>query len=407
MPLTTEFKHNVVRFLSNQLDQHSLEAFLEELQQVDKDELVAYLTILGIEDSDWKQITDKRPNLWHGKLNRLWENIDIATSQGAVPMATLSPKKNKRTLQFRILTGVAATLLAVFGLYWYLAAPPSPDELPITSPATVYSSENISKITLPDGKVVVIQENVPGTVYQDEDIHIVRAETGELKLLYANQAQQQANQQMNRIHTSKGGFTKFLLEDGTKVYLNSESTLRFPLAFKTGKREVYLEGEGYFEVVKNPAAPFVVHTANQAVEVLGTTFNIKSYPGENSMATTLIEGAVNVRLEDAPNPKRVMLKPGEQATVHNQQIHVQSVRTEEYVGWIQNRFIFSRTPLEDVLRDIERWYDIEFVHNGAIPPILIEGSLSKNVALDQLLTVLSVNTSYKFSMKGRRIFMDM
>ncbi|MFD2557175.1 FecR family protein [Sphingobacterium tabacisoli] len=407
MPLTTEFKHNVVRFLSNQLDQHPLEAFLKELQHVDKDELVAFLTTLGLDDSDWEQIADQRPQLWHGKLNKLWENIDIATASGTVPTSTLSPKKNKRTLQFRIWTGVAATLLTVFGLYWYLTAPPSPEELPLTSPATVYSSENISKITLPDGKVVVIQENMPGTVYQDEDIHIVQSETGELKLLYTNEGQQQANQQMNRIHTSKGGFTKFLLEDGTKVYLNSESTLRFPLAFKAGKREVYLEGEGYFEVVKNPAAPFVVHTAKQAIEVLGTTFNIKSYAEENTMATTLIEGTVKVRLEDTPTPTSVMLRPGEQATVHSQQIQVQPVRTEEYVGWIQNRFIFSRAPLEEVLRDIERWYDIEFVHKGAIPPILIEGSLSKNVALDQLLTVLSVNTSYKFSMKGRRIFMDM
>ncbi len=400
MPLLPEFEDQLQRFLNNQLDKEEFDSFFQELSQVDDHELSSYLTNWGLKDESSLATSAKTQAIWDAKLNKLWADlplpVQVREKKSIIPFIS-----RKRWVS---LTGIAASLICVFSLAFYFWKGQSQEEN--RTAATTYPSENISQITLPSGEVISIQDSISGSLYKNDELEIVRIDNGELQFVYKKLDLAQLGNQFNSIHTSKGGFTKFQLEDGTKVHLNSESTLRFPLAFAKYKREVFLDGEGYFEVVKNKEAPFRVHTAKQHIEVLGTTFNVKSYPNESQETTTLVEGTVKVTGADRPLVDKVILHPDQQATIHEQSIQVQQVSPEEYTGWVSKRFIFSGTALEVVLRDIERWYDINFEYEGALPDIRIEGNLSKDVPLDKLLKVLSINTKYNFSMKGRRVYME-
>lgn len=400
MPLLPEFEDRLQRFLNNQLDKEEFDSFFQELSEVDDNDLSVYLTEWGLKEEFSLAKSAETQVMWDAKLAKLWKGLPHP-AETTEATATIPLIRSKRWLA---LSGIAAGLLCVLAVSVYLWKGQSQEEQ--RSASTTYPSENISQITLPSGEVISIQDSISGSLYKNDELEIVRIDNGELQFVYKNHDLATLNNQFNSIHTSKGGFTKFQLEDGTKVHLNSESTLRFPLTFAKDKREVFLDGEGYFEVVKNKEAPFLVHTAKQDIEVLGTTFNVKSYADEMQETTTLVEGLVKVTGVDEPLVDKVILHPDQQATIQEKNIRVQQVSPEEYTGWVSKRFIFSGTPLEVVLRDIERWYDIKFAYEGKLPAIRIEGNLSKDVALDKLLKVLSINTTYNFSMKGRRVYME-
>lgn len=401
MALTSIFKQKLVAFLNNRLDSASILLFSEELEHVDQDELISELAEMGIDDDAWRKIAVSHQPLWDQKLVNIWENIASQSAKEEMPTLKVTTRSSPNIWYW-----LAAVLLAAtFVGYQYLKHSYK-EELPSISPAEIYASQNISQITLPDGRVLIINDSLQGLVYEEDQFYIRRTATGELQFEYTGQAASNQGQLMNAVQTSKGGFTVFQLEDGTKVHLNSESSLRFPLSFRKDRREVHLVGEGYFEVVKNKAAPFIVNTDNQQVEVLGTVFNMRSYPNENKEATTLISGSVKIHNERLTTAEGVILKPGEQALISSQGLQVQQVNIDEYTGWVQKRFVFSGTALALVLMDIERWYDVEFVHEGAMPAIRIEGNISKDVPLERLLKVLEMNTKYTFSMKGRRVFMN-
>ncbi|GHE31436.1 FecR family protein [Sphingobacterium griseoflavum] len=402
MPLLPEFEDLLQRFLTDQLRSEEFDSFFNQLAEVDDNDLAAYLAAWGVQQDFHLRPQIKDQAMWEAKLGKLFNELPVDIQEAETRSTLLRTKR----IKFLGLSAIAATLILAFSFAFYFwQSETTPTPLP-TSASTTYPADNVSQITLPNGEIITIQDSTAGPLYKNNELEIVRVENGELRFVYKNQHLAAQAQQFNSIHTSKGGFTKFQLEDGTKVYLNSESTLRFPLLFAADKRDVFLEGEGYFEVVKKPNAPFHVHTANQHIEVLGTTFNIKSYHNENQETTTLVEGSVKVKGIHLQQPQDVLLLPAQQATIDTKAIQVHQVSPEEYTGWVNKRFVFSGTPLEVVLRDIERWYDIKFEYEGELPNIRIEGNLSKDVALDKLLKVLSINTKYDFSMKGRRVYME-
>lgn len=401
MPLTNKFKQTLNAFLNNQLDSESILIFLKELEEVDQAALIAVLTEMGVDDNAWKNISALHQPLWDKKFAQLWEGLALQAKEEENIVLQMAPKSSRRLWYW----AAAVLLSTAFVGYLYLKSSYK-EELPILSPSEIYASKNVSQITLPDGRVLLIQDSLQGLVYQDDQLHILRTATGELKFEHTGQALSAHSKPMNTIQTSKGGFSVFQLEDGTKVHLNSESSLRFPLAFGKDRREVHLVGEGYFEVVKNKQSPFIVHTENQHLEVLGTVFNMRSYPNESNEETTLITGSVKIHNERLNLGEEVLLKPGQQARVNEKDIQVQQVNPAEYTAWIQQRFVFSGTALSVVLLDIERWYDVGFEYEGTIPSIHIDGNISKDVPLEHLLKVLELNTHYKFSMKGRRVVMS-
>lgn len=205
------------------------------------------------------------------------------------------------------------------------------------------------------------------------------------------------------IYVPKSGEYTLWLADGTKVYLNSETRLTFPSYFDGDTREVELLGEAYFEVQKS-AKPFIVHTANQQVEVLGTTFNVNAYQDDLHINTTLVEGSVQILTQFDSKP--VTLTPGQQLRLDKAsgETSVQKVNTEIYTAWVKGEFVFRNQPLGEILSQLARWYDftVEF-KDLSIRDMKFTGSAEKKRTLDYLLNQIKTVTDIKYRDEGAKI----
>lgn len=222
-------------------------------------------------------------------------------------------------------------------------------------------------------------------------------------LKYAPVAQQLNSnvKALNVLVTPKGGQYKIMLPDGTKVWMNAASTLRFPLAFDGGVRMVEIEGEAYFEVAKDKSKAFKVRSSDQLVEVYGTHFNINSYPEEARIVTTLLEGSVAV--SDLKSGKQLMLKPGQQAVLANG-LSVSAGQMEEAVAWKEGYFLFEHEELGSIMRKVSRWYNIETqFKNEELKHVRFGGTVDRFQNLGDVLRMLELTGNVKFKIEGRTV----
>lgn len=206
------------------------------------------------------------------------------------------------------------------------------------------------------------------------------------------------------IEVPLGGQYQIRLTDGTKVWLNALSKLSFPTVFKDNKREVSLEGEAYFEVAENKTKPFFVHTDIQKVAVLGTSFNINSYDRQNHI-TTLISGSLAV----SSHGQQVLLTPGTQSQIQGSKLLKQTVDTEVISAWKDGLFVFTKEPLESIIKKLERWYDAEFVFQPGAESLktkTFSGSLSRDSNLSEIINLFKITESINFEINGRRVFIN-
>lgn len=205
----------------------------------------------------------------------------------------------------------------------------------------------------------------------------------------------------NTITVPKGGQFQVVLSDGSKVWLNSASSITFPTAFSKIERKVNITGEVYFEVAKNKHLPFRVTAGKQIVEVLGTHFNINAYSDEPSIKTTLIEGSVKV----SANTQSAFLKPEEQSTILNSsssKITVNTVDVDDVLAWKNGNFQFEKVEIPVILREAARWYDVNVKYEGEMPQKRFTGSISRSVNLSELLKMLKY-TGINFEIEGKTI----
>ena len=211
--------------------------------------------------------------------------------------------------------------------------------------------------------------------------------------------------EFNKVTIPRGGEFQLILADSTKVWLNSESELKFPVAFGPDKREIYLEGEAYFEVSKDSKRPFTVYTGNQKVTVLGTSFGITSYPKENYETTTLVEGSVNVEFSQQPD-QIYTLTPGFQVRYNRElkEIIREKVSTDEYVAWKDGKYVFKKKRLEDMLNTLSRWYDFQvFYQNHECKDILFSGEIQRFENFNSILNLLRKSSDADFTIHGNTI----
>lgn len=203
------------------------------------------------------------------------------------------------------------------------------------------------------------------------------------------------------INIPRGGQYRVTLSDGTRVWLNAASSLSYPTAFTGKERSVTLKGEAYFEVAHNANQPFIVHTPDEDVKVLGTSFNVNCYNDENRTVTTLTTGSVRL---DSKNAAHTMeLHPGEQAVLDNTTFNVAVVDVSLYTAWKDGDFRFQATPLTEVMRQIGRWYDLD-VDNASIPAdIKVHASIKRDKKLSTVLHALERIGDVKFEVKGKNI----
>ena len=206
----------------------------------------------------------------------------------------------------------------------------------------------------------------------------------------------------NTIEVPRGGEYRLVLPDGSMVWLNSDSELKFPMNFAGERRKVFLKGEAYFQVAKDKEHPFVVVTGEAEVEALGTSFNIYSYEEENRIETTLVEGAVRFAVAD----QTVILMPGEQGVVGTDgNLEKKKVDVFPYIAWKEGKFVFRKRSLEEVMHIISRWYNVEAVfQNESLKKVSFSGNLKRYDDFEHIVSMLEMTGGIRFKVEGRKIF---
>ncbi|KLT67334.1 FecR family protein [Pedobacter sp. BMA] len=271
---------------------------------------------------------------------------------------------------------------------------------------------NKAVLLLSDGKKIDLEAIPSGQLLHQSGITIAKAKHGQLIYTIDQSASSGEANLENTIVTPKGGQYQVNLPDGTKVWLNAQSTLKFPLHFAK-VREVRLTGEAYFEVSKvyqdekrQERLAFHVISANQRIEVLGTHFNINTYPGESLTKTTLLEGSVRVVLkENSSSTNQIAyLSPGQVAINNGLAIQTGAADVEEIMAWKNGLFIFNGQNLASIMKEVERWYNVEVVfEDNKLKNNVFNGSTSRFKNISELLEVLESTGSVHFKISGRRV----
>lgn len=323
-------------------------------------------------------------------LDEVWERLQF-------------PEERPRRIALWPRVAAAAVLLLSLsaGIIFYLSkAPKNSDAEQMAMARTITPGGNRAILTLDNGTQISLSDAKNGSLVSQSGVDISKSKDGQLIYHLSNVNNPNS---YNTITTPHGGQYQVVLPDGTKVWLNAGSSLRFPLTFDhLNERKVELKGEAYFEVAKQLKAakgkqervPFIVITGRQEVEVLGTHFNINAYTDEPSVRTTLLEGRVKV-MEQANAKSGVLLKPGEQSIMKDR-LAVVKVNTDEVMSWKNGFFSFNDTDLKSIMRQASRWYDVDVVYEGNIPQILFTGDVPRNVNAAAFLEMLRyLNVKFK------------
>lgn len=258
---------------------------------------------------------------------------------------------------------------------------------------------NKATLTLADGSKISLTDADNGELAKQSGVRISKSKNGEL--VYSVIASDHKKPVFNTISTPRGGVYQVNLPDGTRVWLNAASSIKFPTTFAQLKeRKVELEGEAYFEVAKNKKLPFIVSSGAQQVKVLGTHFNINSYPDEGEVKTTLLEGSVEVF---AANKR--MLKPGEQANVTKNgagNVKVSTANIAQVMAWKNGFFHFEKDNLHSVMRQLSRWYDVEIVYEVERADDEFMGDIPRGIKLSEVLKMLAFEGT-QFKIDGRKL----
>lgn len=333
-----------------------------------------------------------------------WVLLKTYTDNRMAAVRQIADRK-KRTSFYTWLT--AAMLLLSLAMAFYFLSKQPDQQLANNNNILkndVLPGGNKAILTLSNGSQVTLTGAPNGLIAKQADIAIHKTEDGKLSYQASNDSGHvsTALQVFNTISTPRGGNYHLTLEDGTQVWLNAESSLKYPVAFKSNERVVELTGEGYFEVEKSKTRPFKINVSGQLVEVLGTHFNINAYNNEPVVKTTLLEGSVKI---SAAN-KSVLIKPGEQAYYSETNGNGFKVTTDaninEVMAWKNGRFIFTGANIQTVMRQLERWYDVDAVYDKNIPTDHFNGKIPKDVNLSQVLKVLELSGVH-FKIEGRKI----
>jgi len=301
-------------------------------------------------------------------------------------------------------TAIAATILLTMGITVYFLNNnriSSDSKRPIADTEAIEPGGNKAYLTLADGKKINLSDKEDGTLLEQAGIRIIKNTNGELVYEASNIGHtDNLPTGNNTVETPIGGQYQVVLPDGTKVWLNSSSSLEYPIRFEAHERRVTLHGEGYFEVKSDKRKPFRVVSKGQIIEVLGTKFNVNTYEDEPAIKTTLLEGSVKISLNNTSK----ILRPGEQATVVDQNIRVHSADTEQATAWYKGDFAFDGVELKNIMRQISRWYNVEVVYQGDVGNIKFGGSISRTKDINEVLNVLSMTKGVNFKLEGRRVW---
>lgn len=263
---------------------------------------------------------------------------------------------------------------------------------------------NKAILTLSNGSKIVLNDVKKGVIARQGAMAVIKTKEGQL--VNSTAVPLPGNKDVKPVYytisTPRGGEYQVILPDGSKVWLNAASSLKYPAEFTGGERDVELTGEAYFEVAKNAAMPFKVAAAGQTVQVLGTHFNINAYTDEKAIKTTLLEGSIQITYQQA----KAMIKPGEQAQVvvgsTNPITVLNDPEAEDAIAWKEGYLQFNHDDIQTVMRQVSRWYDVSIKYEGQISSKQYGGAIQKNLKLSQVLGILE-NNHLHFILSGKEV----
>jgi len=375
-----------------------------------REEMDKLLKIIG-DEKDEDNITQMLKDHWEELGEKAdTKKLDIekkfsllmAEIKKEVPVSFID--KNRRNW-YRFFAAAAVIIGILFtGAYFLFKSASSPqvakaDKLTSNKNNEIHPGKNTAILTLSDGTTVILDDAQKGTVSTQGNTKILKLDNGILSYNASNKGKVK-EVLYNTISTPKGGQYQLVLSDGSKVWLNAASSLKFPAAFTGKERKVELLGEAYFEVAKNESMPFKVEADGMEVEVLGTHFNINSYDDESIVRTTLLEGSVKIN----GTKSKSFLKPGQQAKLDRDgDIRiVNDADVDEAVAWKEGRFQFNRADIHEVMRQIARWYNVNIEYKGIISSHF-GGTISRDVNLSQVLKMLQLTGEVKFHVEDRKV----
>ena len=320
-------------------------------------------------------------------LNEVWKSLPIHEN------------KVRRMAWLKI--AAAAVLLTAFATTLYLYI-----KKPVTAPANkqqvannqIIPGSNKAILTLNDGRKISLTDAANGHIAEEAGITVTKKADGQLLYTVSDNGSGGANT-FNTVETPRGGQYQVVLPDGTIVWLNAATSLRFPTKFSSVERTVYLDGEAYFEVAHNKSCPFRVALNGQQVEVLGTHFNVMAYKEESTIRTTLLQGSVKLT---APVGS-ILLEPGQQGYITKSNAFTrENVDVTIATAWKDGLFKFNGVGLHTLMRQISRWYDIEIEYEPGLKDDVVFGTISRTSDLSKLLHILELGGVH-FRLNGRKL----
>lgn len=355
--------------------------------------LEAYYDLFEVEEN----VLDKMDEVAKAQLKNI---IKVGLSE---QIAAEERKSSSKVIWIKRWAAAAVALLLI-GVASYLftqqnTGPTNKQEEQVTK-LDIPPGGNKAVLTLADGSSIILNDKENGLITQDAGAEIVKTKDGQI-VYRSKQAAQ--NAALNMISTPRGGQYQLTLSDGTKVWLNASSSIKFPTVFTGTERKVEITGEAYFEVAKNKNMPFKVSSAHQMIEVLGTHFNINTYDDESADKTTLIEGSVKIyKLNQQGKEENIstILKPGQQAILTSQakNFKVSDADEEAAVAWKNGYFKFNRDNIQTIMRQVSRWYNVDVEYRGKISEDLFVGKINRSENVSEVLRILQlskINTTIK------------
>ncbi|GGC43440.1 iron dicitrate transporter FecR [Parapedobacter defluvii] len=318
----------------------------------------------------------------------LWAGIQRRRPVGA----------GKRRL-VRWLPYAAAVLIAVLAGTWFFVSEREAHPQVVAENAyAIHPGGNRATLMLADGRTIDLSEAQSGIVVADGITY------SDGTAVLDRSANTGTGNELLQLTTPRGGTYQITLPDGSQVWLNSGTTLKYPARFDGRERLVELEGEAYFEVKSLQHMPFKVKSKGQEVSVLGTQFNICAYPEDTDTKTTLVDGSVKVAVYTGQQPA-VVLQPGQQSVFQQSQLAVVAVDTAPFIAWKSGFFHFRQTEIREVMNQLSRWYNIDVRYEASLPGETFSGKMERNVSLGNVLDFLS-GSGIKYRLEGRHLIIE-
>lgn len=364
-------------------DQENWQKLTEELEREEN----------AVLRQEWKRFTLLTPEDMLVDEGKMWAKVSRCQSEGKNRI-----KWGRQLLRYAAIIAIPL-MTGVLGWALYQAREwDSPEKTVVSAMITPGSPRAILK--LEGGKQIDLSVLSRDTLLSHRGTSIQL--NSDHSLLYPEQKNNRQEIIYNTIMVPRAGEYRLTLADGTRVWLNADSELKYPVDFPSGPRRVFLRGEAYFEVAKNEKQPFLVEVGNMEVEVLGTKFNINASRIDGSYQTTLVEG--KVRVSNHRTTESLVLRPDQQAQSKDGHFCVKEVDARVYTAWREGKFYFESEPLEEIAAQLERWYDVQFFFTReSLRKDEFTGVIRKDYTADRILDIITKTTNVKFEIRGRTI----